>query len=104
MWTSVVKILARLLQVLIEACIGLAKQWLKQHQKVIPNDAYESMQKLADLGMISGKDLLNWRKVIGMRNAIVHDYLNLDAALLKAVIESRQYIALQRFVEQMAER
>ncbi|WP_404358380.1 DUF86 domain-containing protein [Methylotuvimicrobium sp. KM1] len=69
----------RALQVLIEACIGIAKYWLKSENKHLPLDAYESFNKLAELQKISLSDLMQWRKVIGMRNALVHDYLTIDA-------------------------
>jgi uncharacterized protein YutE (UPF0331/DUF86 family) len=34
-----------------------------------------------------------------MRNAIVHDYLNLDWQLLAAVIERKKYHNLQGFIQ-----
>jgi uncharacterized protein YutE (UPF0331/DUF86 family) len=36
----------RLLQVLIEACIGIAKHWLKFLGQTVPNDAYKSFELL----------------------------------------------------------
>ena len=53
-WTRVERKGAeRLLQVLVEACIGLAKHWLKQQGKVLPSDAYSVFEKLTDLQLIS---------------------------------------------------
>ncbi|MFZ2725573.1 MAG: HepT-like ribonuclease domain-containing protein [Methylococcaceae bacterium] len=37
----------RLLQVLIEACIGMSKHWLKFLGKTVPNDAYKSFELLS---------------------------------------------------------
>ena len=92
------KAVERLLQVLIEACVGIAKQWLKHQKKVVPSDAYQAMQKLADYQQLSAEELQKWHKVIGMRNAIVHDYLNLDPRILKSVVVSKSYRDLQNFI------
>lgn len=97
-WTRVERKGAeRLLQILVESCIGVAKHWLKQQNKVIPSDAYSVFEKLTELQLISAENKQNWKKVIGMRNAIVHDYLNLDEKVIRTIIESKMYIELQHF-------
>jgi uncharacterized protein YutE (UPF0331/DUF86 family) len=74
------------LQVLIAAGIGMAKYWLKSCQKNIPLDACDSFNKLAEMGKLSTDELKQWRKIIGMRNALVHDYLTIDDDLLHALL------------------
>jgi uncharacterized protein YutE (UPF0331/DUF86 family) len=96
------KAVERLLQVVIEACVGMAKQWLKHHKKVVPSDARQAMQKLADYQQLAEEDLDGWHKVIGMRNAIVHDYLNLDPRILKTVVTNKGYLNLQQFIDKLA--
>lgn len=95
------KAVERLLQVLIEACVGMAKQWLKHQKKVVPSDAYQALQKLVDYKMLVPDSLEKWQKIIGMRNAIVHDYLNLDARILKSVVVGGRYKEFPEFIEQL---
>ena len=94
----------RLLQVLVEACIGLSKHWLKAQNKVLPNDAYSVFEKLTELQLISTDDSLEWRKIVGLRNAIVHDYLNLDEKLIRAIITNQMYLKLQSFAIEISEK
>lgn len=40
------------------------------------------------------------RGAVGMRNAIIHDYLNLDWRLLETVLSEARYRRVNAFVEQ----
>ncbi len=97
-WTRVERKGAeRLLQTLVEACIGVSKHWLKQKNKVIPVDAYSVFEKLMELQLISMDEIEEWQRIIGLRNAIVHDYLNLDEKVIKAIIVNKMYLKLKSF-------
>jgi len=97
-WTRVERKGAeRLLQILVEACIGVSKHWLKQQNKVLPTDAYSVFEKLMELQLIPVEEAQEWQRIIGMRNAIVHDYLNLDEKVIKAIIVNKMYLKLQAF-------
>ena len=89
----------RVIQVLIESCIGMAKHWLKTTGKNQPLEAYENFNKLAELQKISLEELKKWRKVIGMHNALVHDYLTIDSELLQQVLAERHYQFLTDFLQ-----
>lgn len=97
-WTRVERKGAeRLLQTLVEACIGVSKHWLKQQNKVLPTDAYAVFEKLMELQLIPYEEAPEWQRIIGMRNAIVHDYLNLDEKVIKAIVANKMYLKLQAF-------
>jgi len=98
-WTRIERKAAeRLLQTLVEACIGIAKHWLKQEKKVLPVNAYAVFEKLMELQLIPQDSTEDWQRIIGMRNAIVHDYLNLDEKVIRAIVANKMYLKLQAFV------
>jgi len=39
-----------------------------------------------------------------MRNAIVHDYFNLDEKVIKAVVVNKMYLKLQAFVLEISDK
>ncbi len=88
----------RTLQVLIEACIGIAKHWSYALTKTAPADAYSAFEKLSQQGVESVNEV-PWRKIIGMRNALVHDYLNIEPEIIRTVIKKASYTMLFDFAE-----
>lgn len=90
----------RTLQVSIEACIGVAKHWAKALASYTPQDAYQAFEILAQRGELSPDTLIGWRKIIGLRNALVHDYLNIDPEIIRSVIAQGYSDQLFTFAEQ----
>ena len=90
----------RILQVSIEACIGVAKHWAKALASHTPQDAYQAFEILAQRGELSPDTLIGWRKIIGLRNALVHDYLNIDPEIIRSVIAQGYSDQLFTFAEQ----
>lgn len=88
----------RTLQILIEACIGIAKHWNYALYQTAPADAYAAFEKLSQQG-IEGINDVEWRKIIGMRNALVHDYLNIDPQIIKALLKRAAYTGLFKFAD-----
>ena len=89
----------RLLQVFTEVCIGLAKHWVKKLNGGSASDAYQTFSLLKERGGISGGDLKQWRKIIGLRNGLVHDYLNIDLLIIEDIIRQQQYNRLDEFCD-----
>lgn len=83
------------LQILIEACIGIAKQWSYALSNNAPSDAYSAFERLSMLGVDISS--VEWRRVIGMRNALVDDYLNIDPLIIRTVIKRKDFKPLLDF-------
>lgn len=93
----------RLLQVFTELCIGLAKHCLKKLQGHSAADAYQTYSLLLELGFINSAELQEWKKIIGLRNGLVHDYLDIDLSILERIIRESHYIQLDKFSDKAIE-
>ena len=89
----------RLLQVFTEMCIGLSKHMVKKIQNKSPTEAYQSFSLLKEHGLISSNELRTWKQIIGMRNVLVHDYLNIDLLIVEDILREGHYQALADFTE-----
>lgn len=97
--TLVYRAAERNLQLLVEACIGIAKQKLKAIGKQVPSEARQTFEKLKAEGFDHSG--IPWQQVVGMRNALVHDYLNLDRDRIAEVIISGKYKTLIEFADKI---
>lgn len=88
----------RTLQVLIESAIGLAKHWARAELNITHSEALASFNNLADNGLIEKSD--NWRRVVGLRNVLVHDYLNVDIQIVQDIIKSAYFKDILTFARQ----
>ncbi|MCK5353491.1 MAG: DUF86 domain-containing protein [Methyloprofundus sp.] len=86
------------LQVLIENAIGKAKQILKAKNEPVPVSAYDAFDSLARLGAIKQTELEQWNQAIGLRNRIVHEYMNIDMQLVMLLISQKQYTFITEFL------
>lgn len=68
--------LLHVMQVLIENAIGKSKHLLKTINEPVPVSAYDAFASLARKQLIAEKMLTEWNAAIGLRNRIVHDYMN----------------------------
>jgi uncharacterized protein YutE (UPF0331/DUF86 family) len=70
------------LQLLIENAIGRAKLTLKAHNQAVPISAYDAFAALAQIGRLRADELPHWKNAIGLRDRIVHDYMDLRMDLV----------------------
>ena len=76
------------LQVLIKNAIGKSKQVLKARNEPVPVSAYDAFEVMVRCGEIEQVNLTAWNAVIGLRNRIVHDYMNIDMSKVIEFVRS----------------
>ncbi|WP_296759875.1 DUF86 domain-containing protein [Thioalkalivibrio sp.] len=86
------------LQVLVENAIGKAKHLIKAAGEPVPVSAYDSFRALARILGLSSQQLEKWNAIIGLRNRIVHDYMNLDMHRVLQIVESGGYAFVVDFL------
>lgn len=86
------------IQVLVENAVGKAKQLHKAAGKQVPLSAYDSFLGLTELGSIKTSDLTAWNAAIGLRNRIVHDYMDIDMMRVLDLVKSEQYRFITDFL------
>jgi len=88
----------RVLQIYIESFIGIARYLAQQKYQLKVSqsrEALDELKKRADLTPQQHKQLL---KIIGFRNVLVHDYLDIDDEIVKAIVIGQQYLLLDGFI------
>src|SRR5690606_5969377 len=87
----------RCLQITVNAAISASVHCCKKAGRSVSREAYRNQ--------LTAHDLLNsqiphalLKGALGMRNAIVHDYLNLDWTRIEAVLVNKHYQAIGEFI------
>lgn len=79
------------LQVLTENAIGKAKLSIKDRGLAVPVSGYDAFAQLHRDHLINDQSMREWTAAIGLRNRIVHDYLNVDMAVIETLIKEQKY-------------
>lgn len=91
------------LQILTENAIGKAKQLLKASQQAVPISGHDAFQALANRGLIDVAELSAWNAIVGLRNRIVHDYMNIDMnQVITLVAENKQEFVVRFLIKEFA--
>lgn len=86
------------LQVLTENAIGKAKHMLKAEGEPVPVSAYDAFASLARREAVTAEELAKWNNVIGIRNRIVHDYMNIDMNVVFDLVRETKYRFVAEFL------
>lgn len=68
----------RLLQLCIECTIDISKKLLIGNKLGIPNDEVDVFEKLKQAGILSDGMLVCLKRMRGLRNILVHEYMDVD--------------------------
>ena len=93
----------RCIQVIVEAAIGASRHFLKSRSKPIPSEGRAVIERVYEITGGVQPDVKDLRGAVGMRNAIIHDYLNLDWARVERVIKDQKFIAVRDYVKLVTE-
>jgi len=86
------------LQLLIENAIGKTKQTLKFANEPVPTSAYDAIEALTRIGQLPSDQLPQWMAIVGLRNRIVHEYMNLDTNRVLQLVEQKKYEIVTDFL------
>lgn len=91
------------LQVIVDAAIGCSKHYLKAQNKPVPSKARASIGRVYECLLLTQPDINDIRGAIGMRNAIIHDYLNLDWGKLEVVLRDKKYHRVSEYISKVTQ-
>ena len=75
-----------------------AAKTLKINGTQVPISAYDCFSALSDLGVVNDSELTTWNATIGLRNRIVHDYMNIDMSRVIELVKNEQYRFITDFL------
>ena len=81
----------RALQVYIESFIGMARYWAQQRYDLSLAQSREAVDELRNRGELTADQHEGIMKIIGFRNVLVHDYLDLNEAVVIAILQKKLY-------------
>lgn len=70
--------------------IAAEQQALKAHGHPVPTSAHDAFASLVTHGLLDAAALPQWNAVIGLRNRLVHDYMNVNMAQVLALLAQRR--------------
>jgi uncharacterized protein YutE (UPF0331/DUF86 family) len=85
----------RALQVYIESFIGLARYFVQQKYHLSVSQSREALDELKSRGDLSVGQHGELMKMVGFRNVLVHDYLDINDAIVRAVVTQRRFAVLE---------
>ncbi len=90
----------RVLQIYIESFIGIARYLVQQKYQLNVSQSREALDELKKRGDITFQQHTQLLKIIGFRNVLVHDYLDINNTIVEAIVIQQQYLLLSSFILQ----
>jgi len=93
-----------ILQTSIQALIDMAYRLLSKMGSRPPSSYGEAPRILHKLGMLNAANADRLRRMIGLRNVLVHRYLELDRELVLTILRERRYRELLAIAHELLKR
>ncbi len=101
-WSKIeIRAVKNSMQVLIENSIGKAKRILKHFNcPIVPQKGSDAFEFMYEMGLIEDEIFSTMKSAIGLRNAMIHDYMNFNDEILKNVVHSKSYMDIMKFLDE----
>lgn len=91
----------RALQVSVEAFIGFCRYTLKIKYNQSVSKSREAVDELFKQGHFTEDQYRQFLGVIGFRNILVHNYLNVNYEVVKGIVHDRKYNIIQQSIQEL---
>lgn len=88
----------RALQVYIESFIGMARYVVQQKYNLSVSQSREALDELKSRGDLSFQQHQELLKIVGFRNVLVHDYLEINDGIVQAVVTKKHYAIMEQLI------
>ena len=91
----------RVLQIYIESFISITRYLVQQKYQLNVSQSREALDELKKRGDITFQQHTQLLKIIGFRNVLVHDYLNIsdiNTVIIESIVIQQQYLLLDTFI------
>ena len=85
----------RALQIYIESFIGMARYFVQQKYHLSVSQSREALDELKSRGDLSAQQHTELLKMVGFRNVLVHDYLDINDGIVQAVVTKKHYAIME---------
>ena len=85
----------RALQVYIESFIGMARYFVQQKYNLSVGQSREALDELKSHGDLTVQQHEELLKIVGFRNVLVHDYLDVNDGIVQAVVTKKHYAIME---------
>lgn len=84
-------LMERVLQMHVEALIGFSRYYLEVAHDIAVAKSRDAIDELKELSVLTKSEHDEAVKIIGFRNVIVHDYLNINPDIIEAIVTNKLY-------------
>lgn len=82
------------IQTSIQALIDISLRFLAEKGEKPPSTYKEIARRLTELDILAANEAELFRKIIGFRNVLVHQYLGLNFELLRDILEKKLFFGI----------
>ena len=85
----------RALQIYIESFIGMARYVVQQKYGLSVSQSREALDELRSRGDLEAPQHNELLKIVGFRNVLVHDYLDINEDIVQAIVTKKLYAVME---------